>query len=52
MYHWHILSRPKSELINKVYLTQSVIHLRGDFYQIMQQEKEKYGIFLSDDEIM
>ena len=51
MYLWHILHRDKSELIRKVYDVQSCNITKGDWVQIMQQERVKYNIMESDQTI-
>ena len=51
MFLHHILTRDTSELINKVYHTQQLIKTKYDWYDLMQSEKNKYNIELSDAEI-
>ena len=51
MYLWHLLRRNEEELIKKVYQTQKVKTTNGDWFQMIQCEKEKYNIKLTDDEI-
>ena len=51
MYLWHILTRPKSELLYKIYQLQQVRPTRGDWAEMMKAEKEKYQISLTDAEI-
>ena len=51
MYLWHILTRDRNELINKVYFVQSIKCTQGDWFMMIQSEKLKYNILLSDDEI-
>ena len=51
MYLWEILRRNKGELIRKVYKVQKVKKTKGDWFQMVQIEKEKYNICLTDDEI-
>ena len=51
LYLWHILSRKPNELISKVYEIQKVKPVQYDFYLLIQSEKTKYGIHLTDDEI-
>ena len=50
IYLWHILSRDKNELIRKIYETQKCCPTKGEFL-IISEEKRKYGINLSDEEI-
>ena len=51
MYLWHILSREETELIKKVYRVQSIKPGKNDFYSLIQNEKNKYDICLTDSEI-
>ena len=51
MYLWHILHRDKSELIRKVYDAQMCNVNRGDWVQIMQEERIKYNVLESDESI-
>ena len=51
MYLWQILHRDENELISKVYKTQKLTHTRGDWYQIVKDDRVKYGIKESDEEI-
>ena len=51
MYLWHILSRDKEELISKIYEAQKYEVNKGDWVRIMQEEREKYDILESDDDI-
>ena len=51
MYLWQILRRGEDELVSKVYKTQKLTHTRGDWYQIVKDDKVKYGIVESDEEI-
>ena len=51
MYLWHILHRDKRELIVKMYKAQSCDENRGDWVQIIQEERLKYGILETDEEI-
>ena len=50
-YLWQILTRNDDELIKKVYNTQKVTSTKGDWFGMIQKEKTKYGIEVSDDEI-
>ena len=51
MYLWEILSRSKSEIIYKIYQIQEVKQTRGDWFLMMKEEREKYDINMTDDEI-
>ena len=51
MYLWHILNRDTDELIWKVYQTQKLKCSRGDWYEIIMEERQKYDILESDEEI-
>ena len=51
MYLWNILRKDKNELISKVYYAQKITPTKGDWYQTLIEEKEKYEITLSDEEI-
>ena len=51
MYLHHILTRDKTELIFKVYQAQGLIPTRGVWYTMIQNEKVKYNIQLSDNNI-
>ena len=51
MYLWHILTRTENELIKKVYALQKVMFTKGDWYGMIQQEKIRYDINLTDEEI-
>ena len=51
LYLWTILTRGEEELTSKVYQAQKVKKTRGDWYVMIQEEKKKYEITLSDEEI-
>ena len=51
MYLWHILSRDKKELIKKVYEAQKCNSNKGDWFQIMQEERVKYDLLISDEDV-
>ena len=51
MYLHHILTRDKSELIFKVYQAQGLKPTKGIWFTMIQNEKIKYNIKLSDDKI-
>ena len=51
MYLWHILHRDGDELIRKIYEAQKCLSVRGDWTELVEAEKAKYGISESDSEI-
>ena len=51
LYLWTILTRGEEELTSKVYQAQKVKKTRGDWYVMIQEEKKKYEITLSDEDI-
>ena len=51
MYLWHILSRDETELIRRVYNTQKVGHNTGDWFGMVEQDKEHLGIRMTNREI-
>ena len=51
MYLWQILTRNDGELIHKVYSVQRLQTTRGDWFQIINEVKEKLAIDKSDEEI-
>ena len=51
MYLWQLLHRDNDELVCKVYQTQKLTHTRGDWYEITKNERVKYGIEETDEEI-
>ena len=51
MYLHHILTRDNSELIHRVYQIQQTIKTRFDWHGMIQNEKLRYSIDLSDAEI-
>ena len=51
MYLHHILSKPKSELIRKVYEVQQQITTKNDWYSLVQDNKKELMINKSDEEI-
>ena len=51
MYLWHILHTDSSELIWKIYQAQKCQSNRGDWFKILNDEKKKYGIEETDEEI-
>ena len=48
MYLHHILSRPETELIRKVYEVQKQINNMNDWYGMVQQNMKDLKIILSD----
>ena len=51
MYLYHILSRDPRELVRKVYEAQRLKTVTKDWFEMICQEKIKYDICLSDQEI-
>ena len=51
MYLWHILHRDTNELIRKVYVAHSCKVNRVDWVKIVQEDRIKYGVVESDDQI-
>ena len=51
MYLWHLLHRDTVELIQKVYSAQNCEINKGDWAQIIQQERDKYEVTETDEEI-
>ena len=51
MYLYHILTRDTEELISKVYHIQRLKPVKYDWHNMIEEEKEKYGIKQSDEEI-
>ena len=51
MYLWHLLSRDTEKLIRKVYDIQKISPVKNDFVDIIEREKTKYNIHLTDSEI-
>ena len=51
MYLHHILSKPTSEMIRRVYEVQKQIYTKNDWYSLVQDNKNELGIQLSDEEI-
>ena len=51
MYLWHLLHRDTNELIRKVYQAQKCQYNPGDWFCIVSEERKKYDILESDDEI-
>ena len=51
MYLWNILKQNKNELIRKVFNVQKLVQTKGDWFQMINKEREKYDITESDEEI-
>ena len=51
MYLWQVLHRATDELTWKVYLAQKVKPNRGDWWQLLQTERENLNMHLIDEEI-
>jgi hypothetical protein len=52
MYLWQILRLDEEELHKKVYNVQKLKTTKGDWYEMIESEKEKYQINLTDEEIV
>ena len=51
MYLWHVLHRDTTELISKIYATQKCQSVKGDWALIINEERSKYGITETDENI-
>ena len=51
MYLWHVLHRDKTELINRIYLTQKNQNNIGDWTRLVEADKSELEINLTDQEI-
>ena len=51
MYLWHLLHRDKNELIRKIYETQKLKTTKGDWFEIIQNERIQNKVSESDLEI-
>ena len=51
MYLHNILTKPKSELINKVYEVQKAVFTNKDWFNIVKENRSKLGILLTDEQI-
>ena len=51
MYLWHVLSRDKTELIRRIYNTQTITNYTGDWVRLVTADKLDLDITLSDEEI-
>ena len=41
LFHHHILKRPKTELIRKVYSAQKIKPTKGDFIELVEKDKTR-----------
>ena len=51
MFHWHILTRSKEELILRVYEAQKCNPSKSDFCLVIEEIKERFEISFNDEEI-
>ena len=51
MYLHNILKKPENELIRKVYEIQKSLPTKNDWYQMVQEDKNKLGLAVSDKQI-
>ena len=51
LYWWHLLHVSKSEMIFKVYYAQKLSPVCGDWIELLEKDKEQFGINISDDEV-
>ena len=51
MFLWTVLNREKDDLVRKVYEVQKIRQTKNDWYIMIEQEKQKYNITVTDDEI-
>ena len=51
MYLWHILSRNKTELINRIYQAQKLSSSVGDWVRIVQSDMKELNISMTDEDI-
>ena len=51
LYLWHILHRDTSELIRKIYVAQLCHSSKGDWVKLVQEDKIKFKISESDEQI-
>ena len=51
MFLWTILNRDKDDLVRKVYEVQKIKKTKGDWYSLIEQEKQKYDLTVTDAEI-
>ena len=51
MYLHNILTKPKNELIRKVYEIQKILPTKIDWHQIISEDENKLGLNISDEQI-
>ena len=51
MYLWEILSRPSAELIRRVYDVMKIKPVVHDWFAMIEEEKRKYDISMTDEDI-
>ena len=51
LYLWNILNRNDNELLKRFYHTQKLLRTKNDWVELVEQDKEDFGIDISDDEI-
>ena len=51
MYLQTILKKPKSEQVRKVYEVQKMMYTKGDWFQLVEENKRDLKIEKSDEEI-
>ena len=51
MYLWHIISRKDSELIRRVYEAQKICNNPGDWFRMIENDKNELKIQMEDEEI-
>ena len=51
LYLWTILKHNENELIQKVYNAQKIVQTKGDWFTMLKEERMKYGIEQTDEEI-
>ena len=51
MYLWNILKQNQNELIRKVFNAQKLVKTKGDWFDMINKEREKYGIEETHEEI-
>jgi hypothetical protein len=51
-YLWNILNRNDNELLKRFYHTQKLFRSKIDWVELVEQDKEDFGIDISDDEIL
>ena len=48
-YLWHILHRDKNELIRKIYEAQKCISNKGDWINLVEEDREKFDVSENDE---